>query len=866
MKWILGCLFLIAVAHAQVGPIPAIGTFLNAISACPFNAAAHQYYVSAAGSDANCGTTIASPWQTIAKVNSKSYPTSTTFSFRGGDTFTGGLVLTTSIVASNPTINSYGTGQATLSSGNTQECIRATSIPGLTVDNITCVGGGNAINSTNGIFVLNNLAGSTPISGPTITNNNVTGYGANCIQATALNGSGGFGDSGFSVVNIYSNTMHACGGNDVPGAQPLLGGGGNCFYISGGSGGLSDFNSVTSLTVRGNTVFDCQGTVGMTHTTGDGILIFGATNILVDHNLIYNTGSLGGFASSGGPVGLILFVCGTASVTFNEIYDSHTGAGEPDGENLNLSGCRNSVVEYNYLHGHADFASILIDAAAGNPTSVTYRFNVVEATTADAIHFSLPGPGVSQGLAVYNNTFYLGSGIGGFSGGCTPGASFTPLIANNIFYAANGNVFYSLDIAPCGNGAKVTITGNDYFDAAGSFTSTISGTVYTTLASLQASGYERLPGPINVGTTSNPLLTAPGSGVTCNGYFPPCPTAYALQTSSTIKVAGLNLTNIYSNAASAVVISLGTSDFYGNPITATTLPIGAAAVSTAVFVGPLDVVGGASACLSLRACSGAIATAGTQKLVNVRNSATAETCDILVNSSGGLGNTTACSGSSGGQAAATFCGGGGGSCTVRTFYDQSSNSNDVSQTTVGNQPPLSFNCVNTTLPCMTFDNARVMTNTSSVGGSPVTFSWVAERTGNTAAFNGVLNCGRNLDSTPIENGFSNSANTIAAYAGTVVNLAGTFNDNAWHAAEFVNNAASGITNVDGTAQSGVNAGTNACNTTTTKGMVWGGDTVNTNGLTGKATEGLIYLGALSATVINNLCHNQRLYWGTSGSC
>src|SRR4051794_19864058 len=51
------------------------------------------YYVSAAGSDSNSGTSTGSAWKSISRVNSATLHAGDTINFRGGDTFSGGLVV-----------------------------------------------------------------------------------------------------------------------------------------------------------------------------------------------------------------------------------------------------------------------------------------------------------------------------------------------------------------------------------------------------------------------------------------------------------------------------------------------------------------------------------------------------------------------------------------------------------------------------------------------------------------------------------------------------------------------------------------------------------------------------------------------------
>lgn len=83
---------------------------------------AKNYYVSAAGSDANNGLTTTAPWKSISKVNSSfaSMAVGDSILFRRGDVFYGALVVTKSGVSGSPiVISAYGTGAKPLISGFT---------------------------------------------------------------------------------------------------------------------------------------------------------------------------------------------------------------------------------------------------------------------------------------------------------------------------------------------------------------------------------------------------------------------------------------------------------------------------------------------------------------------------------------------------------------------------------------------------------------------------------------------------------------------------------------------------------------------------------------------------------------------------
>src|SRR4051812_28578006 len=76
-------------------------------------AAGTTYFISAAGSDSNSGTSSSTPWKSLAKINATVLKPGDTVSFRRGDTWTGGVVTGQSGSAAAPiTVNGYGSGSA----------------------------------------------------------------------------------------------------------------------------------------------------------------------------------------------------------------------------------------------------------------------------------------------------------------------------------------------------------------------------------------------------------------------------------------------------------------------------------------------------------------------------------------------------------------------------------------------------------------------------------------------------------------------------------------------------------------------------------------------------------------------------------
>lgn len=274
-----------------------------------------------------------------------------------------------------------------------------------------------------------------------------------------------------------------------------------------------------------------------------------------------------------------------------------------------------------------------------------------------------------------------------------------------------------------------------------------------------------------------------------------------------------------------------------------------ASKSTATYSGPGDVVSGAIEWVGLRAYTAAIAAAGTQKIVNVRNTGSSETCDVLVASNGGLATTVSnCSGASSGTALSTFCGG----CAITKLYDQTLNSGDVAQGTAANQP--TFNNSGA-LPFLSNSSSTLLTNNSLVAGSnqPWTLSAVGERTNTAQSWFAAR-------SSSWAAGFGSGANLAGLFAGSAV-VTASASDNALHAFQYIANGASSVINVDNT-NSTVSPGGNALGTP----FAVGNDQLNGGGMTGEIMEVGVWSGSFSTTQRTNMCHNQFTYWGTSTSC
>lgn len=514
------------------------------------------FYVSNGGNDSNNGLSPNTAWATPGKVNGSHFNSGDTVAFDGGSTFSAGLTLSQANAPAYLTLTSFNAGQPTFNTGNSNYCVLATFFPGLTINNLNCVGGGDATSTTEGIRIENAQPDGVHLQGPTITNSTVSQYGWTCIDVTGFNTASNH--AGFANVIITGNTVHDCGlnGSSTAIAGSGIGGG---IYVNGNSQLIFNNNNV-GVTITNNTVFNIPGYVSAGSFAGGlGIVAQESALIVIEHNLVHDGGSV---ANGNGPAGIIVTNTDGAIISFNEIYNWSHGAGGGDGFGIDTDVfSTNSLIEYNYSHDNINSDITLF----GSPGPSTIRFNVTDAS----VHGE-SGIGATQqsgNASIYNNTVVT-SGVDCFVFNNTT-TSVTYTFANNICFSTsfvNPGVFVLANFA----GSSVVFTGNDYYTPNSTPNFNINGTIYTSLAAMQAAGFEKVSGS-PVGTTANPNLTGTFPPGNCGGYNGTCPAAYDLSSSSPAgKGNGLNLNTIYG-------YNVGTQDFYGNAVTNTTLPIGAAA-------------------------------------------------------------------------------------------------------------------------------------------------------------------------------------------------------------------------------------------------------------------------------------------------
>lgn len=195
-------------------------------------------------------------------------------------------------------------------------------------------------------------------------------------------------------------------------------------------------------------------------------------------------------------------------------------------------------------------------------------------------------------------------------------------------------------------------------------------------------------------------------------------------------------------------------------------------------------------------------------------------------------------------------------CDVSQLYDSTGNGLHATQSLNAARPTLTFNCINTSLPCLTFSGTQSLSVPSGIGtiAQPWVIVGVGKRTGNFGNYSSLYG-----DTSAYGILWINTTNTIAAYASNVANT--TASDNAWHIFIGTGNGTSGEMNVDNATTGTVNSGTGSLDGAT---QAVGSGTFG--GMTGQATIWGVYSATISSGNQTTLCHNLYSFWATSTSC
>jgi len=519
-------------------------TVAGALAIAPLRAAATTYYVSPTGHDTASGTSSATPWQTIARVNQTILVPGDRVRFQGGARFTGPLEVgpgESGLPAAPITFDSYGTGRATID-GGAATAVHVYDAGGVVLASLVIVGSGRTSNRGSGVDFFNDLPGDTKLGFVRIRNVEVTGFGDNGIMIGGWNGSSGFED-----VEVTRSSLHDNG---------------RAGLITYGPPFEPDAPAYANANVYVGYVRAYRNAgvpADLSRSSGSGVTLGSVSGGTIERSVAYDNGRL--CRASGCGAGIWAYDSTDVTIQLAESYRNRTG-GSADGDGFDLDqNTSSSVVQYTYSHDNDGAGYLLFSGQPNrNHTGNTIRYNVSQNDGRRNGFGAIYGDGYIYDDAVYNNTVYLSAAPVAEP---VPAAALFPAVGggvsvrNNIFQVTGGVTM--VDASQFGPDALV-FQQNDYYAPSGPLELVWGTTVYTSLADWRAAtGQERL-GPTATGLGVDPRLVRPGGGgVIGDPDRLASLGAYRLRADTPLLGLGLDLPGLFG-------IDTGGRDYYGVPV------------------------------------------------------------------------------------------------------------------------------------------------------------------------------------------------------------------------------------------------------------------------------------------------------------
>jgi hypothetical protein len=504
---------------------------------------AATYYLNASGNDANAGTSPGQAWRTPARISRAHFQPGDQVLLAGGQVFRGNIWLrgNSQGTAAQPiTFRSYGGGRAVIQSDSTFG-FYAHNNAGIALRNLAFVGSGRLSNQSSGIVFYLDSA-NAHLEYLRLDSVDVSGY-----RASGLSIGSWHGLSGYANVRVTNSAFHA---NGEAGFSSYA------YYPA--PQGYAHHNWY----VGNCQAYDNAGRADITSThTGNGIVLSGIDQALIEQCTAYHNGWLNG-SQSGGPVGIWGWCCNALTIQQCESHHNMSGTSK-DGGGFDLDGgCTNSVLQYNYSHDN-EGPGYLLAQFPGAPAmhDLTIRYNISEndARRNNYGAITLWSSGSNGGIGrtdIYNNTVVLSRP----SDNSTPHAVYIMsgyisdiALRNNVLQTSTG-----LPVVTSYTNTGVRLEGNCYWTPSSAINLHWDGTTYTTLAAWRAATtQETLPATGQpTGFCVNPRFvpTSGGSGSTpLIGTGP----NYHLAPTSSLLGTGIGL-------HAAFGIDPGSRDFFGN--------------------------------------------------------------------------------------------------------------------------------------------------------------------------------------------------------------------------------------------------------------------------------------------------------------
>ena len=449
------------------------------------------FYVDSSGSDANSGTSVDRPWATLARVNSGRFSPGDAVLFRGGDTFTGCLTISTTNLPDSSadaglSLDAFGDGMYTIKAscsgylpdGSGSAAITLAGVSGIKISHAILRGATESVKGTPyGIYIFNPSASTRVMSNLNIADNDIGGF-----YSTESKKYGGeiFFNTYFqkttSIDHVYigHNKLHGLNGPASPDENGMM--------------SIARMANIEHVTIERNLIYDIGGKPlakgGLGGCEGNGLVALGMKGALIKLNVAHDLG--GNSDSCGGPGGIWMAQSDDVTIENNEVYRVRPLTTPPETScdwvafDFDYS-VTNSKIQYNYSHDNYG-AGLLLFGAPGvwGPNEARYNVSVNDARSRSALRnsklggISVGGYNATMALSIYNNTVFQAEGInplGANSAFSLASQSVVPtgFVANNLFYHdahAPGQTKTTIaGIWTLKNGAGLTFLSNGYFSS-----------------------------------------------------------------------------------------------------------------------------------------------------------------------------------------------------------------------------------------------------------------------------------------------------------------------------------------------------------------------------------------------------------------
>jgi len=356
------------------------------------------YYVdSELGDDKNTGTSESTAWKSFSNINKVIFEAGNKILLKRGGVWQGQIAPKGSGTPTNPiTLGAYGSGNMPVvdAGGTYKSAVYLTNqsnwiIQDLELKNFASVRGDIY---RCGILVENNNGGT--ISNIKILNNYVHDISGSFRWVGAFDPH----EYGGIAVNVIGTTSATDRYDNV-----LIQG--NQVENAGRTGIVVWDNQFSTVDEASSNVIIRENSVK--EIDSDGIITYGCYGAIIEYNVANSCGSYREDNQFNGSSAIWVTRGRNCLIQYNEAYNTKALEGNTDGTGFDIDmDAIDCVVQYNYSHDNEGGFMLFVDAS--NSSGSIVRYNISQN---DKMRLIMLSGGVTPGTQIYNNTFYIGTGL-----------------------------------------------------------------------------------------------------------------------------------------------------------------------------------------------------------------------------------------------------------------------------------------------------------------------------------------------------------------------------------------------------------------------------------------------------------------------